>query len=223
MAKKNHSAAPKKNADKKTKTTDSKKKTTTSGKTDAKKDKVKGPQKIEKMKVEEYQAITVELSISSEELVEKSKEMIQLIKVKEQHQADLKAYQSEKKGEIASIDKKIKDLENIISTGKKKTPVQAGRVRNFMTTEVLLIRADADPNNLKPEDIYKKEPFTEWDYQLKIEMEGGNKAELKSGTTMFNSMTETHVVDEDKDVHTEGPGPDDHKLNIAAAEEEDDK
>lgn len=149
-----------------------------------------GPKVIEELKIEEYQAITVDLTISDTELVQKSQEMIGMIKVRDQLKEDLKAYQAEKKGEITSIEKKIKDLEVIISTGKKKTPVQAGKIRNFMTTEVLLVRVGCDPNNLKPEDIYRKEPFTEFDYQLKIDMESGGDGNLKADSGIFDGIAE---------------------------------
>lgn len=159
------------------------------------------PQKIEELVVEESVAMTVDMPLEEHDLVIVARELETNLALKDQLTEALKKITKEKKGEISTVETKIDELRKIVSTGKKKAVVQAGKVRNWMTTMVMFIKKDADPNNLKPEDIYKQEPFGEWDYQLKIRMENGdaevNDESLKSGEGMFASMNNAHDTSEE--------------------------
>lgn len=140
----------------------------------------KPAKKHEFYEVVEDNAISVELDLTESELMSKGQELVQQMEVKDQLQADLKKLNAEKKGEMAVVDKKIEEIQRIISTGKKKSVVQATKLRDFFNAKVLFVKTGSDLNALKPSDIYKTEPFTEWDYQLKINLESGNDSKKKN-------------------------------------------
>lgn len=142
--------------------------------------------------------LTVDIPLSDTELVEQANLMISKIEIRDTLKADLKAKTTELKGQIAGIDQAIKTIETLITSRKKKEAVPVLKVKNFKTTKVMFLKLDTDLKNIKPEDIYKEEPFSALDYQTSIEME--SEGEDSEDDDIFKTLPAVHNTEEEAEI-----------------------
>lgn len=171
--------------------------------------KPKGPLVDEPLKVEDKVVLTVDVKIDDTEIVNLSRKMIAEGDILQTMKDEMKSDAAKHKGRIAEQEKKIADIQSLVKSGTKKEAVQAGKVRDWKNTKVLFVKDGADPNNLKPEDIYKSEPFSEFDYQRKLALEEtGEEEGIEGAEDMFKGVGEKTTDEEEQeteeqDVETE--------------------
>lgn len=177
--------AKKKNADK------GKGETTEKATSKSKDKKLKGPLVDEPLKIEDKVVLSVDVKIADDEIVSLSRKMIAEGDILQTMKDEMKSDAAKHKGRIAEQEKKIADIQALVKSGTKKEAVQAGKVRDWKNTKVLFVKDGADPNNLKADDIYKSEPFSEFDYQRKLALEEtGEEEELDNQEDMFKGVQE---------------------------------